>query len=337
MVLHRGSASRNASATETIDMKQLALPTLALAGMLPLAVTADAAPRVVASILPVHSLVASVMEGVGEPSLIVEGAGSPHTYSLRPSQARDIEQAEIIFWIGHGLEAFLDKPLDSLGGKARVVELGEAEGLTKLPLREGGAFEAHEHEGEEHAAHDHDAAGHDHDEETDMHLWLDPRNAAAMVEAIAGALAEADPDNAARYQTNADAMLKKLTDLAAGISASLEPVRGRAFIVFHDAYHYFENRFGIEAAGSITVSPEVAPGAERVTQIRAKLSQANAACVFAEPQFEPKLISVVIEGTNARAGVLDPLGAELTPGPGLYPQLLRNLANAMRECLDHAS
>ena len=334
-----------------MSLRQIFLATTMLVAS---AAAAEAAPKVVASIKPIHSLVASVMEGVGAPDLIVEGAGSPHTYALRPSQAREIEQADIVFWVGHELEPFLEKPLESLGAKADVVELADSPGLTLLAPREGGAFEKHDHhhdgaeEGEEHHGegedrdhdaagaedHDHDAAEHEHEHgETDPHLWLDPRNAAAMLPAIEQALAKADPDHAGIYKANAEKTAARLAGLEDKLSGALAPVKDKPFIVFHDAYQYFEQRFGLAAAGSITISPEVAPGAERVTEIRRKLADTHATCVFSEPQFEPKIISVIIEGSDAHSGVLDPLGAALQPGPDLYFEVLENLSASFRECL----
>ncbi|MGQ2905484.1 MAG: zinc ABC transporter substrate-binding protein ZnuA [Neoaquamicrobium sediminum] len=310
---------------------------------------------VVASIKPVHSLVAAVMEGVGEPELLVKGAASPHAYALRPSEARALEQAKVVFWVGEGMETFLAGPLETLGGNARVVELVDADDLIELDFREGGPFEAHDHgdhEGHDHAYDDDDEADHDggdnhaheghghegHDHGAiDMHLWLDPSNAKAFVHEIEEALSAADPDNAATYEANADALNEKLDALIAETDAALAPVRGRGFVVFHDAYQYFENRFDIQAAGSITVSPEAIPGAQRLTDIRAKVAELGATCIFAEPQFEPRLVSVVAEGTQARTGVLDPLGADLDDGPELYFELIRNLTTSLTTCLAGAS
>lgn len=309
-------------------------PTLALA-----------APQVVVSIKPIHSLVAAVMQGIGEPSLIVEGAASPHTYSLKPSNARALENADVVFWVGPGLEAFLEKPLDALAGEAKVVELEDAPGLVRLPFREGGAFEAHddgdEHaEGEDHAGHDEHAAGEhageDHDHEHggfDMHLWLDPMNAKAMAAQIEATLVAADPANAARYKANGIALAAEIDALDKEIASTVVPVLDKPFVVFHDAYQYFEKRYDIRIAGSITVSPETMPGAERIAEIHAKVKDLKAACVFAEPQFEPKLISVVTEGTDAKSGVLDPEGGALDAGPALYPALMRNLAKSLADCL----
>jgi zinc transport system substrate-binding protein len=344
-------------------------------------IVASAEIKVVASIKPVHSLVSAVMEGVGEPGLIVEGAGSPHTYSLRPSQAAAVENADLIFWIGPEMETFLGKPIETIGAGGKAVELINAHGLVKLGFREGGPFEAHghdhhdemaegghdEHEGHEEIAEaEHDEHGeheghedpaeaehdhHDHEETAaskhddhgheyggvDGHVWLDPENAKAMVHEIEEALIENDPANAAAYEANAAAVTAKLDDLIAEVETTVAPVKDKGFIVFHDAYHYFENRFGVSAVGSITVSPEVIPGAERVGEIQAKVGDLGATCVFAEPQFEPKLVTVVVEGTDAQSGVLDPLGADLEDGPNLYFDLIRNLARSMRDCLAKAS
>jgi len=322
-----------------------------------LPVTAAAEISVVASFKPVHSLVASVMEGVSEPSLIVEGSASPHTYSLKPSQASALQDADVVFWIGHELEAFLEKPLESLGKNARAVSLIDSESVTKLPFREGGAFEKHSHDeevGHDHAAkeeagHDHGAkdeekhadAGHDHAAEGhgefDAHVWLDPRNASVFADVIASTLAKADAANAARYQANAATLKERLAALETELATTLEPVKGKGFIVFHDAYQYFENRFGVTAAGSITVSPEVMPGAERVREIREKVRNLGATCVFSEPQFEPKLVSVVVEGTGAKTVVLDPEGGGGTPGTEQYFSLMRGLAKSLRDCLSPAS
>ena len=321
---------------------------------------AQAEPLVVTSIKPVHSLVAAVMKGVGEPELLVDGASSPHGYQMKPSQAADLQSADVVFWVGPELESFLIKPVETIAGSAQSVPLIDAAGVTKLEPREGGSFEQHDHhhEGDDHDAHEgeghahaehseeahqheHEEAhehGHDHDhEEIDPHVWLDPENAKAFVGKIVTVLSAADPANAETYSANGKAEEDKLDALIETVNATLDPVRDRNFIVFHDAYHYFENRFGMEASGSITINPELRPGAERISEIQTKLKSLKAACVFAEPQFEPKIISVAIEGSDAHAGTLDPIGADLTPGPDLYQTLIENLATSMSECLSERS
>ncbi len=346
---------------------RISKPILFAATLFATTVTAARAEiNVVASIKPVHSLVAAVMDGVGEPALIVEGAGSPHTYALKPSQAALLEKADVVFWIGHEIETFLEKPLESIASKATSIELIDSHGLVKLALREGGAFEDHGHDDEEkhghaedkdHDDHDHDKAAkddhddHDHDKaakddhddhdhghgEFNAHVWLDPVNAKAMVHEIEEALAKADPGNASKYEANAEAVMARLEALTKEIAADLEPVKGKGFIVFHDAYQNFEQRFGLKAVGSITVSPEVIPGAKRIGELRAKVTESGATCVFSEPQFEPKLVATVIEGTSARSAVLDPLGTSLKDGPQLYPELIRDMAKSFKSCLSSTS
>ncbi|WP_332687531.1 zinc ABC transporter substrate-binding protein [Devosia sp.] len=309
-------------------MKLLSLTLLATAL---LTTTAMAAPSVVASIKPVHSLVAAVMAGVGEPTLIVKGSASPHTYALRPSDAGALEAADIVFWTGHGMELFLGEALETLATSAKVVELADSPGIELLPVREGGAFEAHS-DGDE-AEHDDEHDEHEEHGEGDMHFWLDPENAKLMVTQIATTLAEADPDNATAYQANAEAELVKLDALEAELAAMLAPVGDKPFIVFHDAYQYFEARFGLNLAGSVTVTPDAMPGAARIDELKARLAELDVTCVFAEPNFEPAIISAITEGTPAKSGVLDPEGGALAEGVELYPELLRGLATSLVDCL----
>ena len=282
--------------------------------------------KVVTSIKPVHSLVSAVMEGVAKPSLLVDGAASPHTYSLKPSQAEQLQNADIVFWMSHDLEAFLENSIENIAQKAVSVPLIESHDLTLLNFREGGAFDAHGHDD------DHDDK-HDDRDEMDPHVWLDPQNAKALVHEIEEQLAKIDPNNAEIYKTNVSIIMKKLDKLTNEIDANLEPIRGRGYVVFHDAYQYFEKRFGISAIGSITVSPEVMPGAERVRELRKKIKELDATCVFSEPQFEPKLVATVTENTNAGNGILDPLGTSLENGPTLYFELIRNMAKSFKDCL----
>lgn len=316
-------------------------------------------PAVAADIGPVHSLVARVMANVGEPDLIVAPGASPHEYSLRPSEAQALQDAEVVFWTGPELTPWLGDAVKTLASGAEVITLSDLDATKTLPTRESALFEAHDHgdhdpdheEGHDHEEHveserdqhDHDHE-HDHDHAeghvhggTDPHIWLSPANASAWLTVIADTLSVADPDNAEAYAANAAAGREELAALSQEIEGILDPVRGKNFIVFHDAYQYFENRFDIQAAGSITVSPEAIPGAQRLTDIRAKVAELGATCIFAEPQFEPRLISVVAEGTQARTGVLDPLGADLEDGPELYFELIRNLATSLTTCLAGAS
>ena len=314
--------------------------------------TESGAIRVVASIKPVHSLVSAVMDGVGEPHLIIRGASSPHTFSMRPSDAQALEDADVIFLIDERKETALAGPIANLGDDALVVRLSGVPGITLWSLRAGGAFEMHTHGHEEDDHHEeegHEEEGHDEDEddhreaedehgdhehgEFDMHIWLDPVNAAVMAEAITDALSEADPGNAATYHDNEHDLIHELEDLVDELDAELAPIRDKPFIVLHDAYRYFEDRFGLAAAGSITVNPERAPGVQRVTEIRDRVRELEGVCVFAEPQFDRRIVDVVVEGTQAGAGTIDPLGADIDDGPDLYFELMRTLAASFTGCL----
>lgn len=304
------------------------VPALALLAATILAGPVLAAPNVVVSIKPIHSLVAAIMKDVAEPGLVLKGAGSPHTYQMKPADAELLQGADIVFWIGPDLEKFLEKPLESLGDKAKRVELEDAPGLTLLPPRESGTFEHHDHgDGDNHEETDHE------DEERDAHVWLNTGNAKVLAKTIADTLVEADPANADRYHANLAALDIRLDELSTELRTTLEPVKDRPFVVFHDAYQYFEAEYGVNVAGSITVSPEHLPGAARISEIHDKLKSLAASCVFAEPQFEPKLINVVIEGTTAKTGTLDPEGATLDAGPDLYFDLMRSIAGSIRNCL----
>lgn len=317
---------------------------LAAAATLLMAGTAIAAPSVVASTKPIHSLVASVMGDAGAPILLVKGAASPHDYALRPSDAAALESADIVFWTGPGFEMFLADALETLSSDAEIIALSEAEGIRLLPVREGGTFEAHDHdhdhdhEHDEHAhdndEHAHDDHGHDHHEARDLHFWLDPENAALVVTDIAAVLSAADPDNAATYAANADATRAELSALTTEIAGILDPVAAKPFVVFHDAYQYFEARFGLTLAGTVTVSPEAMPGAGRIDELRTKVAELGATCVFAEPNFQPAIVNTIVEGTDAKVGTLDPEASALTEGPGLYAELLRGLATNIAGCLN---
>jgi zinc transport system substrate-binding protein len=314
---------------------------LALLGIAAGGEAARAQPRVVASIKPLHALVAGVMAGVGQPALLVRGATSPHAYSLRPSDARLLNEAQVVFWVGEALETFLKRPLERLGPEARVVPLLEAEGVALLPTREGGAWEAEAHAEPERrepgGAHDDPPAHHGHGpgptDEVNAHIWLAPANARAMVQAIVRTLSAADPAQAGRYRANGEAMQRRIDALDAALRARLAPVAARPYVVFHDAYAYLEEAYGLRAVGAITVSPERPPGARRVSELRQRLRELGAVCVFAEPQFQPRLVETLVEGTGARAGTLDPLGADLPAGPEQYFQLMERLADALVACL----
>jgi zinc transport system substrate-binding protein len=282
-------------------------------------------PKVVVSIKPIHSLVAGVMQGVAEPQLLMKGGGSPHGYVLRPSEARSLAEADLVVWVGHELESFLEKPLSTLGRNARQLELSEELESDLLPLRGGGSWEAHD---DDHGDREPEPAAH-HEEhgEQDQHLWLDPQVAKQIVTKTAAALAEIDPARRELYQKNAARLRERLDGLHAQLKAKLAPVKNVPYVVFHDGYQYFEAAYGLNAVGSVTIDPERRPGAKRIREIREKIKELHARCVFSEPQFESRLVATVIEGTGAKTGVLDPVGVELPAGAESYFQLLNALAD----------
>lgn len=300
-------------------------------------------PRLATSIAPVHSLVAGVSGERAQPHLLVPGGRSPHTYALAPTDARALAQADAVFTSGGPADAFLQRPLRAFADGARIVRMSEVDGIRRLSARGGGAWRTHaghDHEDPEHGDEqgDGDGAGHDHAHDDtatlDPHLWLDPRNAIAFTRAVADTLAAIDPDHAGHYRTNADAQIERLRALDARLNERLAPIADRPYLVFHDAYQYFERRYGLSPAGAIAVDPGRPPGARRVAELRERINALGARCLFTEPQFEPRIARVVADGTEIRLGTLDPLGAELDPGVGLYDELLTRLAESLRSCLD---
>jgi zinc transport system substrate-binding protein len=295
-----------------------------------------AAPRVVVTIKPIHALVSGIMNGVGTPTLLVEGTASPHTFTLRPSTARAVNEADIFVRVSESVEPFTVRLARALPDNVRLVTLDEMPGLVLRDQRDGLTFESHGHAA---SAPNADSGGRDaaephrHGHRRDGHIWLDPENAKRIVAGLASVLAQRDPANAAKYKANAARVTARIDDLSAGIAREMKPLAGKPYIVFHDAYQYFEKRFGLEAVGSITVSPEAKPSAKRLTELRHKISALDAVCVFAEPMFQPKLVDAVIEGTDARAGTLDPEGATVPAGPDAYVELMRKLAAGLTSCL----
>ncbi len=283
--------------------------------------------KVVATIKPVHSLLAQLMDGVGMPTLLVEGAASPHTFALKPSGVRAINEADVFVRVSESVEPFTRKVARALPDTVQLVTLADTPGVKLLERRTSGAFEGHAH-----ALESSHADGHE-----DGHIWLDPDNAKAIVSHLAKVLGEVKPEVAGKVQANAERLNARIDALTASIAAELQPLKDKPFVVFHDAYQYFENHFGLDAAGAITVSPDVQPSAKRLTELRRKIKSFNAVCVFAEPLFQPNLVVAVTEGTNAHSGTLDPQGTTLEAGPDLYFALMRNLAAGFKDCLDQSS
>jgi len=274
------------------------------------------------------------MDGVGKPDLIVDGYASPHGFALKPSHAKMIQNADIIFWVGEDIESFLEKPLKSIAKKAEKIELMEIKGLTKLKFRERNIFEEHDHG---HKEDDHDDHGHDEDGheghahgEYDPHIWLDPENAKVILNEMVEHLIENDAKNASAYKSNLNKALKDIDGLLKSVKSELN--KDFKSIVFHDAYQYFEKRFNVNILGAFTVNTDVMPGAEQLAEIREIIEHDKVACVFSEPQFNPDIIKAVAKDMNIKTGVVDPLGATLDPGKDLYFNLIRNMSASFKGC-----
>ena len=309
-------------------------------------------PNVAADIAPIHSLVSRVMDGVGAPKLIVQSGASPHGYRLRPSEAKALQDADHVFWIGEELTPWLNSAIDTLATKASVTTLLDQEGVVLHNFREGALFEAHDHSAhddddkdhDDHDDHDDDKDHDDHDDHNDHddhddhgshdpHAWLSPKNAKLWLNIIASKLSVSDPENAANYFMNAAAGQAEIEEMIAEVSATLKPVQGGKFVVFHDAYQYFENDFDFYASGAISLSDASDPSPARIEKIQKRIRDEGIQCVLAEPQFKKGLVATVMEGSEATASVIDPLGAELKTGPKLYTQLIKNMAKTLRDCL----
>ena len=321
--------------------------------------SAKAEVNVVTTIKPLHSLVSSVMKGVGEPSLIIEGTNNPHTFVFKPSHAEMIENADIVFWIGEDLEVFMEKPLDSLAKNAKTIAFMDLASIEKLKFREQNIFDDHDDHGhddhddhghkdddhddhDDHDGHDDEHDGHDdHDDhaghhdghnhgEFDAHIWLDPANAKEMVLEISHELSELDPSNKSKYEDNASKTIAALDTLIEDINNSLS--KDISYVVFHDAYQYFETRFGVKSAGALTLNPDVLPGAKQIADIQDLINDKGIKCIFSEPQYNPKIIETLGNDMNISTGVMDPLGAYIEPGPTMYVELINEIANSIKEC-----
>ena len=327
--------------------------------------TANSEIKVVASIKPIHSLASYLMDGIAKPDLIVDGYASPHGFAMKPSHAKMLQNADLIFWVGEDLESFLEKPLNSIAKRAEKIELMDIKGLNVLEFRERNIFDDHDdhdhdghakkkkddhddHEGDskkkkddhddhdghakkkkdEHDDHD-DHEGHAHGE-YDPHIWLDPINAKVILKEMTEHLIENDSKNASTYKSNLDKALKDIDKLTMDVMTELN--QSVASIVFHDAYQYFEERFNVNILGAFTVNTDVMPGAEQLAEIREIIEHDKVSCVFSEPQFNPDIIKAVAKDMNIKTGVIDPLGATLDPGKDLYFDLINNMSSSFKGC-----
>ena len=308
--------------------------------------------KVVTTIKPLHSLISRIMETRGEPQLIIEGTNNPHTFVFKPSHAKMIEEADIVFWIGEDLEAFMEKPLNSLAKDTKKIGFMDSESIEKIEFREKNIFDDHDGHEEEHEGHEDEHEGHeddddhghkddDHDDdhkdahahahsEFDPHIWLDPENAKEMVKIIRDELIKIDPEGQRQYSVNTAGATLELDNLINSIEKELS--KDISYIVFHDAYQYFENRFGVIPAGALTLNPDVLPGAKQIADIQDVINDKGIKCIFSEPQYNPKIIETLGNDMNVSTGVMDPLGAFIDAGPTMYVELINGIANSIKEC-----
>ena len=311
---------------------------------------ANAETKVIASIKPLHSLVSYVMDGVGTPDILVDGSSSPHTFQLKPSHATMLQEADIVFWIGEDLESFLETPLESIAKNSKHITLMESDEIELLKFREKNIFgghddhddhgDEHDEHGDEHDEHDEhaDEHGDGHDDhhdghahgEHDIHFWLDPEIAKTIVKIVTRELSQIDPANASTYKSNSTKAINEIDQLIMDTKSKINS--NASYVVFHDAYQYFEKRFGVEVVGALTVNPEVLPGAKQLSEIREVIEHENINCLFSEPQFNPSIAETIASDTGIKSAIIDPLGAELDPGKDLYFDLIGDIASSFESC-----
>ena len=289
-------------------------------------------PNIMVSIKPFYNLCAKVMYSVGEPQLLLKNNASPHDYHLKPSDVKSIMAADLIIWGGPELEGYLQKPIEN-GDSKKSMDLAKTPGLTLLPLRTSTNWEEHVHNHDGHGhGHGHGHT-HDHTRNTyDQHFWLDPNNAVRIANAIATQLSDLDPKHAKTYQLNAANFAKEIKQNKNKWQKPLVSAKQCSFIVFHDAYQYFDNYFGLHGVGSISLNPEIPPSAQRIQQIQDLLDKRHVQCVFSEPQFNAKIIETLTYNLNIYQGQLDPLGSDKDLGPNGYLILIDNLVASFAAC-----
>jgi len=278
--------------------------------------------EIVVSVKPLHSLVSAVAEGIHSVSLLIDGSMSPHNFALKPSHAKLLNNAKVVFYIDNQFESALKKTVGGLSKDVKVVQISKIKNLKLLSTRAGNNWEEDGHDHHDHAHGSYD-----------VHFWLDPNNATQIIKGIIRELSKVYPENINIYKENAKKAIKKIKKTDLVIKSMLNSIQDKPYIVFHDAYQYFEKAYNLKPAGSILLNPELPPSAKRIIIIREKIKSLNVSCVFKEPQFRGKIINTVIEDTDTKVGVLDPLGADIDSGPEMYTKLLKNIAENLKACL----
>lgn len=294
---------------------------------------ADSNLNVVVSIKPFHSLVSGVMLGVACPELLLKGNFSPHTYSLKPSDAKKLQYADFVFWGGEALEGFLAKPINLLSKNAEVVSVLEINGLklrsfsAESHIGKSENFESHSHNLPKNQVAELKAA-------VDPHIWLDPENAKVITQKTVQILSDFDPENAQKFQKNGEKIIVRLNELDQHLSSEMSEISDRTYLVLHDAYQYFESRYHLKSAGSITLQLEHFLGVSRLKNVQKMIQTSKVRCIFTEPQYSQKLVKTLIKDTSVKRGILDPIGVDILPGPELYFDLLKNLSISLKSCLN---
>ena len=319
---------------------------------------------VITTIQPINSLVSAVIGDTGKTISLIPADISPHEYKLKPSDAKKMQEANIIFFVSNHLESSVTKVFKNLPKNIKIINLLEETGIEHLAIRDNEAWERHDHHGhddhddhdkhgkkhDDHDDHDKHAKKHDdhddhdkhgkkhddhddHESKDDVHIWLSPDNAIKIVEKVNKELTLLFPDNASKYSENSNKMIDKIQKLKNELAKDLAPIKGKPYVVFHDAYQYFEKTFDLNAVGSVALEGDIASSPKQISFIKDKIKKLNASCVFQEPQFDNKLVKIVLEGTNAQIGTLDPLGISISGKENFYIQLLKNMAKSLKECL----
>ncbi|MEH8158878.1 zinc ABC transporter substrate-binding protein ZnuA [Aeromonas veronii] len=309
-------------------MRIIALFTALLAVSLPVR-----AIEVLTTIKPLGFIAAAITDGVSEPKVLLPTGASPHDFSLRPSDIRNINSAGLVVWVGPELEGFMAKPL---ANHPHALALTQVEGMPLFNYATQDSHDSHDHDDHDHAAHehgDHDE-GHEghHHEGVDPHIWLGPTQAKVIAKAIASELGKLDPANQARYDANLAAFDTKVDAKDKVIAGQMKAVNEKGYFVFHEAYGYWERHYGMSSKGHFTVSPERRPGAKTLVDIRKALEEKQASCIYAEPQFSPAVIESVARNTGAKVLLLDEVGELVPLGPDGYPQFMQQLADAFAQC-----
>ena len=306
---------------------------------------------IITTIQPITSLVSAVIGNTGKTISLIPTEISPHEYKLKPSDIKKLQNGNIIFYVSDHLETSITKVFENLPKNIKSINLMEDAGIKHLAIRDNEAWERHDHRHGHGDHHDHDKKAKEHDDhedekhakkhddhnnhekEDDVHIWLSPDNAVKIIKKVNKELSLYFPENAKTYNKNTNQMIKKINELEVELKNELSGIKDKPYVVFHDAYQYFETSFGLNAVGSVALEGDIASSPKQISFIKDKIVKFKASCVFQEPQFDSKLVKIVAEGTNAQIGTLDPLGLNIKSGENFYLQLLKNMAKSLKDCL----